>query len=324
VPFLEHGWFTAWWKAFGEGRTLRVCIARRHGELAGALPLVARGSMLSSATNALTEMFEPLGDNDAARAVAAAAARDERGSLVLTHLPAGPRADLLVDEARRAGRVTWLESGQLSPFIDTTGNAQEYRLGLQRHARRELMRLRRKLESELDAVISPITAPDDLESQLQACLELEARGWKGRRGTAILNSHSSAAFYRAIVDAFARRGEVRISTVSARGRIVAFDLALMSSGRLWIPKGSYDETYRRYAPGLVLLFAQIERAFELGLQSVELLGGAEPYKRRFATGYRRLCTLHAHYRRPVPLARLSYRRAARPLLRSVYRRLRKR
>jgi CelD/BcsL family acetyltransferase involved in cellulose biosynthesis len=172
--------------------------------------------------------------------------------------------------------------------------------------------------------VRTLDAPTDLVDQLDAFFALEARGWKGRRGTAILSSERTTAFYRAVAAGFARRGELRLSTIEVDDQLIAFDLGLVSADRLWVLKGSYDESYRRYAPGLLLLLAEIERAFELGLDAVELLGDAEPYKRKFATDFRPHCAVHSHRRRLVPLAWLSYRRLARPLLRRAYRRVRPR
>jgi CelD/BcsL family acetyltransferase involved in cellulose biosynthesis len=325
VPFVAHTWVDAWWQAFGAGRELRICTARRDGELVGVLPLVARGRLLSSVTNAHTPVFLPVGGDDAVQALAEAASIDHHRSLVVTHLPSGGTATHILAEASlRAGRLTWIEPGQLSPVVDTSGEVDDYHGRLERHTRRELLRLRRKFEAEQSGVVRPLATPSDLGAELDAFFALEARGWKGRRGTAILSSASTTVFYRAVAAGFAERGELRISTIEVDGRLIACDLGLVSAGRLWVLKGSYDEAYRRYAPGLLLLLAEIERAFELGLDAVELLGDAEPYKRKFATDFRPHCAVHSHRRRLVPLAWLSYRRLARPLLRRAYRRIRPR
>jgi CelD/BcsL family acetyltransferase involved in cellulose biosynthesis len=325
VPFVAHLWVDAWWRAFGAGRELRICTVHRDGELVGALPLVARGRLLSSPTNAHTPVFAPLGADDAVQAVAEAASIDRHRSLVVTHLPSGgTAAHILADASLRAGRLTWIEPGQLSPVVDTSGDVDAYHARLGRHTRRELLRLRRKLEAEQAAVVRTLDAPTNLGAQLDAFFDLEARGWKGRRGTAILSSERTTAFYKAVAAGFAGRGELRVSTIEVGDRLIAFDLGLVSAERLWVVKGSYDEAYRRYAPGLLLLLAEIERAFELGLDAVELLGDAEPYKRKFATDFRPHCAVHSHRRRLVPLAWLSYRRLARPILRRAYRKVRPR
>lgn len=325
IPFLRHAWLTAWWTAF-DGERPVIYSARNAGELVAVLPLVAKNSTLRSPTNAHSPIFLPLGKPDAVSALATSALASNVGSLMVSCLPSSdPMSDALDRSSRRAGRVTWWESGQNSPIVDTSGEFERYRRDLNPHTRSELGRLRRKLEAECKNVqIRLFTQPVDLEQELRAALELEGRGWKGRRGTAILCRADTASFYRLIAADFARRGELRFSTISAGGRLIAFDLCVLAHSRSWILKGAYDESYRRYAPGLVLLLAEIEHAFEFGLQSVDLLGGADQYKLKFATGFRLHGALHSHRRLPIPLARLSYYRAARPIMRRAYRAVRPR
>lgn len=325
IPFLRLDWLTAWCTAFGAGRLL-IYAARRDGDLVAVLPLVAKDSTLRSPTNAHTPVFLPLGGRAAVSTLAASALTSGVGSLIVSHLPSDdPLFEALAESSQRAGRLTWREAGQISPIVDTSGDLERYRHDLDRHTRRELGRLRRKLEAERKGTqIRPLAHPVDLQQELQAALELEARGWKGHRRTAILCRADTASFYRMVAADLARRGELRLSTISADGHLIAFDLCVVAHSRAWILKGAYDERYRRYAPGLILLLAEIEHAFELGLQAVELLGGADDYKRKFATDFRPHGALHSYRRLPVPLARLTYHRAARPILRRAYRALRPR
>lgn len=325
VPYVRYDWLSAWFSAFRVGRPI-VYAARSVDALVGLLPLIAKDSVLRSPTNGHTPVFVPLGSPDAVSALVAAALASNIGSLIVGRIPLDDaRIRALSSSSRDAGRVTWWETGQESPIVDTSGDLDRYRRGLSRHTRRELARLHRKLEAEHGEVhVRAYDTPSELEKELQAGLELEARGWKGRRRTAILSRPDTAAFYRQIASNFARRGELRLSTISADGRLVAFDLCVVAYNRAWILKGAYDEDYRRYAPGLVLLLAEIEKAFELGLRTVDLLGGADEYKLKFATGFRPQGALHSHRRLPVPLARLSYYRAARPAMRRAYRAFRPR
>jgi CelD/BcsL family acetyltransferase involved in cellulose biosynthesis len=175
-------------------------------------------------------------------------------------------------------------------------------------------RLGRRLQ-ELGAIVAPLERPTDVDADVERTLTLEASGWKGRRGTAILNDPVTAQFYRDVARTFAKRDELRLSTISLEGELVAFDLCIVANGRLWIPKGGIDEQHRRLSPGIVLLVAEIEAALDDGASGVELLGDADAYKLPFATRTRRHGTLHGARLRPLPVARLAYRRAVRPRLR---------
>jgi CelD/BcsL family acetyltransferase involved in cellulose biosynthesis len=324
-PFLRPAWIGSWWTSFDSGRPV-VWAARRGGALVALLPLVARGSVLRSPTNGHTPLFAPLGEPEAVAKVVGAVLPSSAGSLIVGHVPQADESVHALDRASRAARrVTWWEPGQTSPVVDLEGDFDSYLGRLGRHTRRELARLRRKLEAEQgDVRVDSFAVPANLQEELQGALELEASGWKGRRGTAILSRPDTAAFYRRFATAFAARGELRLSTLAAGGRLIAFDLCLVANDRAWTIKGAYDEEYRRYAPGLLLLLAEIEDAYSRGLAAVELLGGADAYKLKFTTSSRTHVALHSHRRLLLPLARLSYHRAARPIMRRAYRALRPR
>src|SRR5262245_56661618 len=75
VPFDLHGWYLAWWRAFGAGQELAVCIARRDGKLVGVFPLRRPGKgELKAMANTHSPLFRPLArDEEALRAIVAAA-----------------------------------------------------------------------------------------------------------------------------------------------------------------------------------------------------------------------------------------------------------
>jgi hypothetical protein len=65
----------------------------------------------------------------------------------------------------------------------------------------------------------------------------------------------------------------------------------------------------------------VERCFELGLASHELLGNETARKKKFATGKRPHVSTRAYWHRPAGVVRYTYRAALRPKLRGAYRRL---
>src|SRR5918999_554912 len=322
-PFMRYAWLASWWHAFSKQRRLLICTARRDGRLAAALPLWRRRSLASALANAHTPTFTPIArDNAALASVVEAAVAARFPSLVVGPLPANDAAiTLLVKASRQARRHTWIAAAHASPVIDILpGGVEAYRRRLSRSTRRELDRLRRKLEREHHVSFEPLAEPEDLSAALERSLEVERSGWKGRRGTAILSSPETAAFYREVAARLASDGALRLSTLVAGRRVMAFDFAIVSDGALWLPKGAYDEAFGRYAPGLLLLLAEIERAHELGLDRVELLGTSEPYKLKFASRVRRHAIVHSHAWRPTPMARYGWARVGRPVARTVYRR----
>jgi CelD/BcsL family acetyltransferase involved in cellulose biosynthesis len=320
LPFSRHGWFTAWWRAFGAGRRLQVCALWDGAELTGLFPLLAYDGRLEALTNVHTPAFRPLArDGYALGQLVQAAVERAPGIFDVSQLSSHDQAaELIAEVCRDAGRATLIENGRVSTFVETSGELSDYLQAIDRKWRKDVERRRRKLEAEYEATVSPIAVPVDLEGDLAAGFAVEASGWKGQRRTAVAQSRRATAFYRGVADEFAKDGRLRLSTICADGKLVAFDFCLLDHGRLWILKGGYDEAFRPYAPGLVLTLAQIERAFELGLEAVELCGDVAPWKLRFANGSRSYCSVYSFGRRPAPLVRYAYRRTLRPHVRSAY------
>jgi CelD/BcsL family acetyltransferase involved in cellulose biosynthesis len=314
-PFLRHEWFACWWRAFGRGE-LRVCTVRRDGALAAALPLVAAGGRLTSAANRHTQLYTAVGDG--AEAIAEALADADAAEVELSTLPADdPLLARLA--ARPAGRVQFAEPLRASPYVETRGSFDEFRRDrLSAETRRSLDRSRRRFERDHSPHVALVEAPADVERELEEAFALEAAGWKGRDGTAILSHADTARFFRELGRAFAEAGILRLSTARVGGRLVAYELGALDGGRLWSMKTSYDESLRRYSPGRLLRLATIERCFELGLETNEMLGADDPYKLSFASGTRPYCVFRSYRRAPLPVGRFVYRRHVRPAVKTAY------
>lgn len=323
-PFDFHCWYLAWWDAFGAPSELAVCTVRRDGELSGAFPLCADGRRLRALANVHSGMFRPLAtDGEAMEALIAAALADRPTELELPMLPtAGGWLSPLEGGAREARMLPFAEPSSTSPIVETSGDVEAWRKGSNSSWKGRLARYRRKMQRDHDAELEIVTAPDDLEAWLEEGLRVEASGWKGEAGTAILSSADTEAFYRDIARRFHDRGELRLSRIALDGDAVAFSFCILWANRLYSLKAGYDESRRKLVPGLVMQLSIVERCFELGIEAYELLGETSDWKEKIATANRPHVTLRAYSRRPTGLLRYAYRVRARPALKRSYRRLR--
>lgn len=325
TPFDLHCWYEAWWAAFGEDAGLATCALRRDGALAGVFPLRRTESGLLPLANEHSNRFRPLAvDADALEALCAAAVAEDRGELSIAGLPEGDAAvGALAAAARAARRPSHFEVLYASPFVETDGDFDAWRAESKKRWGAPLERFRRKMGRDHEARLSIVERPSDLEAELDDGFRVEASGWKGEEGTAILSRPDTASFYRDVGRRFDGRGELRLSRVEYEGETVAFDFCILHQGRLYLLKTGFDERARKLAPGLVMRLSIVERCFELGLASHELLGNVSEWKMKFATGTRELGTATVYPRSPAARARRAYRASLRPRLKRAYRRMRR-
>jgi CelD/BcsL family acetyltransferase involved in cellulose biosynthesis len=320
TPFLLHGWLSDWWAAFGDGLALRTCVVWRDGEVAAALPLAASGRRrLEAVANSHSPEFGTLAaDHEALDALVHAVLAQDAELVLPTLAPTDP---LLGALARVSRRTVVREPPLPVAAVRTDGSFADY-LAAGRWRRKELGRQRRRMERAHDVDLSAIAPPSALAAELQAGLELEASGWKGAHGTAILSAPQTERFYRRIATTFAERGELRLSSLRLDGELAAWELGVLFAGRLHALKVGYDERLRPLAPGHLLALATIERCFELGIDSYEMGPGDEDYKRRFANVVHEATTLRSYPDRLTMALRIAYRRSVRPELRRIRQRMR--
>lgn len=328
TPFDLHSWYLSWWRAFGAGSAeLSICTLRQDdGELVGVFPLARRGRRLLALANSHASVFRPLArDGAAMEELIAAALGGRAAALSLVGLPArDPCLAALRSGARPAGAIASVEDSYASPIVATDGDFDAWRESSKPRWGAPLERFRRKMARDYEAGFAIVEAPGDLDAELEDGFRVEASGWKGRAGTAILSTPETAAFYRDVGREFAARGQLRLSRIVLDGRTVAFDFCILHRNRLYLLKTGFDEEFRRLAPGLVMRLSIVERCFESGLDAHELLGAESEWKNKFATTKREHASFNAYPRRPLGVARYAYRTALRPALKRVYRRLRPR
>ena len=117
---------------------------------------------------------------------------------------------------------------------------------------KELRRLRHRLEEHGPVVFEVARRPDEIGLALETFLQLEASGWKGKRGTALSQHAGDAAFIRRAVPALAETAQCEIVSLRAGTIPVAAGIVLRHQDRAFFFKLGIDEGFARYSPGVQL------------------------------------------------------------------------
>jgi CelD/BcsL family acetyltransferase involved in cellulose biosynthesis len=287
VPFLCPGWVQSWHRAFGAG-PLHAATVYRDGRLAAFLPLSANGRALTSPANAHSPVFGVLAeDEEAIQELLRVLLRTRPRRIHIQRLDPGAREFGLWRAAAAAARYQVLAVPQIhSPYIDVSGDWDAFRGALRPGRRRELGRRRRRLEEHGEVTLDIVSGGERLEAALAEGFSLEAAGWKGERGSAILSNPRTRLFYTDLAHWAAGKGWLRLTLLRVGKRAVAFDYNLEAGGRLYKLKTGYDPAYRAYGPGMLLTYEVAKAAFAGHVMTYELLGGREPWKLELSDGVR--------------------------------------
>jgi hypothetical protein len=129
---------------------------------------------------------------------------------------------------------------------------------LQGKHRRSLRRLAGQLAERLDGDLTLVDRTHE-PGAVDRFLELEAAGWKGRRGTALASTPAATGFFREMIDGFAERGAVELLFLEVGDRIVAARCNLRGSDVIFCYKVAHDEELRSFSPGTQLELLMIDR-----------------------------------------------------------------
>ncbi|HEY4884777.1 MAG TPA: GNAT family N-acetyltransferase [Myxococcales bacterium] len=126
--------------------------------------------------------------------------------------------------------------------------------------RKELRRQRARL-SELGGLTTEELPPGaDPAPWVDEFLDLEAQGWKGREG---VDSVRDRTFVQQMAAGGARRGKLQMLALRLDGRPVAMKMNLVGGEGAFAFKITFDESFRRFSPGVLLELDNVERAHQL-------------------------------------------------------------
>jgi CelD/BcsL family acetyltransferase involved in cellulose biosynthesis len=95
-------------------------------------------------------------------------------------------------------------------------------------------------------------AAADPGKAIEHFLQLEASGWKGRTGTALLRRPGHDLFFREMSKGFADHGRLMFLSLEAGAQVVAQNTALIGGVGLFGFRKAYDEAFARWSPGSLL------------------------------------------------------------------------
>jgi CelD/BcsL family acetyltransferase involved in cellulose biosynthesis len=218
-----------------------------------------------------THPFAPLGvplvEREAAEPVIAAWLAHLAGSTTLPGLlllPLVPEDGAFAAALSAVIRRAQMPTAQFNPHSRALLAPQGERSGYVEHALgprkfRELRRNARRLGEAGAPLFVAATEPTPVAAAIEDFLALEASGWKGQARTAAACDEAVGEFVKTAVGTLAVEHKAEIDRILLDGRPIAASITLRSGSGAWFWKIAYDETWARFAPGVLLTAWVTER-----------------------------------------------------------------
>jgi CelD/BcsL family acetyltransferase involved in cellulose biosynthesis len=137
--------------------------------------------------------------------------------------------------------------------LDATRDADELlRDALGAKKLKELRRQRNRLAEHGDIHFDVARTAEDVGPAVEIFLNLEASGWKAKRGTALMQDDGDAGFVRRAAIALAEIGQCEIVSLRAGDTPVAAAVVLRHQDRAFYFKLGVDERFAKLSPGVQL------------------------------------------------------------------------
>lgn len=171
--------------------------------------------------------------------------------------------------AAEYGIVAWPR--RANPVIDWSSREETLYERALRRGTSQIARKRRRLEAEGYSLSFAETGEDAARKML----EVDARSWKAARGQGMAQRGNQAALYSRLIT----EGAAQVSFLQLGSLPVAFRIDSLSGTVLRCLKWSFDESHRRFSPGLYLLTTGLDEEWgRTELTTVDLHGGPDSMK----------------------------------------------
>jgi CelD/BcsL family acetyltransferase involved in cellulose biosynthesis len=175
----------------------------------------------------------------------------------LIHAPrlteGGPLHQALVDVARVRGGEAEVVHREERALLESGLSPEDYwDAAVRAKKRKELRRQANRLAEQGAVNFRRWHAGEALEPWIDTFLALEARGWKGRAGSALASHGETEAWFRAILAGAAEAGKLDMRAIDLGDRPLAMLINFLSPPGGFSFKTAFDEDYARFSPGVLL------------------------------------------------------------------------
>ncbi|MGH6695637.1 GNAT family N-acetyltransferase [Sphingopyxis sp.] len=185
----------------------------------------------------------------------------------LVHFPRltedGPLHRALVDVARMRGDEAEVVHREERALLESNLSPEDYwDAAVRAKKRKELRRQANRLAEQGTVQFRRWRPGEAIDPWIDAFLDLEARGWKGRAKSALASQNDTQAWFRAILTAAGDAGRLDMRSLDLGDRPLAMLVNFLCPPGGFSFKTAFDEDYARFSPGVLLQQANLDLLYD--------------------------------------------------------------
>ncbi len=274
--YMRHEWFATWVKHLGEPRELAIYTAWRDGLLVAAAPLRITSQKLkglpvrtlafltSSVAPRCNFLVHPsYSSEEFFENVFCIKGWD---MMLLQGLEAGQdiTREFLDFLGRRHSRRFNLEPGRQSPYLMVEGGWDDYLQGLSKKHRKNINQGLNRLSKLESHGFRKIHDFAEIECVFDQVVAISDKSWKKTTGTSLSVQEKQRSFYREFCEMGSPDGLWEMRLMKAGDEYIAFNFFLRHGNRLSGIRTDFDEKYKYYGPGQMMIYFTLMDLFSGG------------------------------------------------------------
>jgi CelD/BcsL family acetyltransferase involved in cellulose biosynthesis len=200
--------------------------------------------------------------------------------LQISNVPGESTVGQLAAAAQLDGFHTMQLPDRPNPYIPIADVEFLKKMPLNARLRTKLRQVRRQLSECGSADFRRIGTYD--RDSLDRFYQLEASGWKGEEGTAILRN-GTQVFYDEIAKSAAHFGYFSLYLLELKGELIAAHFSLTYRDKCYSPIVTYNEKFSQYAPGHLIVSEILQDCVKRGIRGFDITGQDQPWKMKWTT-----------------------------------------
>ena len=275
-PFYEPWMLLPALELFGLGRGFRLVTVWNGERLDAVLPLERTSTFKGLPLPALSSwrhrhclLGTPLVRADGAAQTLAALINwlesDGTSVVGLQYIPAEGRFNRALMEALKVANIRpYVLDGYARPVLRRAKDGEAYiEEFMSRKERQELRRRERRLQEQGRLTRVALGQGQDVRRWVDEFLRLEASGWKGQEGSAMICSEANRRFALEVFTEAYRRGRLEMVGVDLNGKPLGRCTGFIAGEGSYAFKPAYDEAFAKFSPGIIAEVARIRNLHEL-------------------------------------------------------------